>query len=107
MIEISKTSTTETVKVIKVRGARVILSDDCKEVTIDFQPIAKAISNVLIALKINRTYSCSDKTGTIKLYGTVSSLEEMEYKFKLIGDSLLLIEKTTYGVQTKHVEACI
>lgn len=107
MIEIAKTSTTEIVEVINVRGAKVILSDDCKEITIDFQPIAKAISDELIALKINRNYSCSNYIGTIKLYGSASSLEEVEYKFKLVGDSLLLIEKTTYGVQTKHVEARI
>ena len=103
MIKLAKTSTTEIVEVFQIIGEKVILSEDEKEIQIAFPPLAKAISKELIDLNINRTYSCVNNIVYIKLYGSVSQTEVIEYKFEM-RCGLLLIVKKTYGVSKEQGE---
>ena len=101
MIELAKTSTKEIVDAFLIKGEKVSLVND-KIILIHFAPLAKALSNELIALKINNTYSFTDSVGYVELHGSASQLEVIEYKFNLNGDRLLFIEKITHSVQIDH-----
>ena len=98
MIKIYKSSSTQALCTFRVCDEELILSDDCTEVSANFVPTAKAISNELAKLKIPNIFSYNDTKGYVNLQAYSSPEEYIEYKFNLNRELISVFAKTTHAV---------
>lgn len=97
MIKIYKNYSTEVLCTFRVCDEELALSNDGTEVSTNFIPIAKAISDELAKLKISNTFSYNDTKGYVNLQSYISPEKCIKYTFELKCGFLSVFSKTSFA----------